>query len=51
MKWLVEPLAGVKMMADRLAADNCSGDSVLNHCKWPLGLKRCDCSGGLVVEI
>lgn len=53
MRWLVEPLAGINWLVskDEALADTCSGESTLNHCKWPFGLKVCDCNGGLVVTL
>lgn len=51
MEWLVEPLTGVKLMAEVPMAGTCTGDAVLDHCSCIFGLKRCDCSGGLVVTL
>jgi hypothetical protein len=50
MNWLVEPLAGIKLLDALFLAKACTGDAVLDHCSCIFGLKKCDCNGGLVVQ-
>jgi len=52
MHWLVEPLAGLKLLDDGvLVAETCSDGAVLNNCRWPKGLVSCDCNRGLVAKV